>query len=206
MKVYVLTDIHGRYDLLIKALALIPYDSKVIFLGDYIDRGPDSYRVIQTLRNLQDTGRDVIILKGNHEDMMVRDIQNITKLSEVGLWETNGGSATRLSYNNDEDALEYDAAWMKGLPTQVTIDKYTFVHAVASDSISERIWGRYYKSEKTYWDTHVVHGHTPHKEPEKNKQRTNLDTGAYATGVLTMGIIDTEVDGAIYTVSITLES
>lgn len=206
MKVYCLTDIHGRYDLLMKALPLIPYDAKMIFLGDYIDRGPQSYEVIQTLRDLQGSYRDVIILKGNHEDMMVKAIKRDIRLSEIGLWEINGGTATRASYNNDQDALEFDADWMKDLPTQVIIDNYTFVHAVASSDLQQRIWGRYYESEDTYWDTHVVHGHTPYREPELKRQRTNLDTGAYATGVLTMGILDTGIEGIIETVSITVEN
>ena len=81
--VYAVGDIHGRLDLLSQALARIDAHAKgrpatLVFLGDYVDRGPDSRGVVNCLRALQRTRERVICLKGNHEDLMVNGVRRRT--------------------------------------------------------------------------------------------------------------------------------
>jgi serine/threonine protein phosphatase 1 len=199
MIVYCLTDIHGKYDLLTKALELIPSRANIVFLGDYIDRGPDSYKVINLIRDLQDTNPNVHVLLGNHEAMMV---DGVYLKGNTNIWFYNGGLDTIKSYPNETE-LAYDAEWMKDLESILTIDNVTFVHAMASDNPQERIWGRYRRDEDAVWPTKVIHGHTPVKSATYYNNRVDLDTGAYHTGILTLGIVDTET-AVVDTVEVSL--
>lgn len=187
----VITDIHGMYDMLVQAVSEMPTGCKVICLGDYIDRGPDSAKVVAYLRAKQrDEGWT--ILKGNHEDMMV---MSMTNPDAAGGWLMNGGNATLASYD-DDTVMTDDAKWMHWLPTIHEDAHRTYVHAKATQSNgNERIWGRYQPGEKTGWPKHVVHGHTPHKVPEFLSDRTNLDTGACYSGMLSVGVFDDSVPG-----------
>src|SRR3954471_1902245 len=94
-------DIHGRLDLLTTVLAQIEQhragrDRTIVFLGDYIDRGPDSAGVIAPVRKLQAQEPDAIVcLKGNHEDLMLKAYRDESK---VNLWVMNGGYETMASF------------------------------------------------------------------------------------------------------------
>ena len=97
-KLYAISDIHGCYDQLIRLLDLLPTlgpEDKLIFLGDYIDRGPKSYEVIQHL--LQLPKESTIFLKGNHEDLLIEYIEGSYEAYEC--WMRNGGGETIKSYN-----------------------------------------------------------------------------------------------------------
>ncbi len=98
-KTYVVADLHGRFDLLEMALAQIGEHAEIpatlVTLGDYVDRGPDSRKVIERLMaGLGHDGWRLICLKGNHEDIMW---QTCRKLRDVDWWLTNGGGATLIS-------------------------------------------------------------------------------------------------------------
>jgi serine/threonine protein phosphatase 1 len=82
---------------------------KFLFLGDYIDRGPDSLKVVSRLRMIE--GPSVICLRGNHEQMMVECEE------EPELWRENGGVQTKRAYEGQEDQFEDHKVWMSHLPT-----------------------------------------------------------------------------------------
>lgn len=186
----VIADIHGRLDLLRDIASQVPDGAKVICLGDYVDRGPESAGVLEFLRAKQAEGW--VCLKGNHEDMMVSAVRDG---QGVDMWVMNGGAATISSYAPHEDIMS-DVDWVDGLPDQHEDEHRVYVHAMASDVVgAARIWGRYPSGARAYFRKHVVHGHTPGKVPEFVADRTNLDTGACWTGMLSMGIFNDDEPG-----------
>ena len=110
-KTYVFTDVHGRLEELLRLLDRVPKGAKLIFLGDYIDRGTQSAEVVALVRSL-----DAICLRGNHEDMMCNPD------TMGGTWMANGGSATVESYKDpltgeiNAGLMEEHAAWFESLP------------------------------------------------------------------------------------------
>lgn len=199
----VISDLHGMSNLLDKALARIDESSlevsKIVFTGDYIDRGPDSAGVVARVRELVGAG-EAIALKGNHEDMMVEQSQ---------WWLPNGGDKAILSYQEAYgeswfNMIDRDREWMKSLPLYHLDDFRIYVHGFA-DPYQPRpelftnegtMWDRYDKNEDLGWyGKHVVHGHTPRKKPELLTHRTNLDTGAVFGGPLSVGVFDDTIPG-----------
>ncbi len=204
-RTYAIADLHGRVDLLRMALESITShaaceEHKIITLGDYVDRGPESRQVIQQLMEAQAAGKPLICLKGNHEEMMHR---TLTTLSAPDWWARYGGEATLKSYHHDVPSSHLD--WIKHLPA-MHVDRYRiFVHAgidptKAIDEQTEEfmLWHRYPENADTgYGGRHVVHGHTPNSRgPEKYRNRTNLDTLAWRTGRLMVAVFDDERPGA----------
>lgn len=217
-RVYAIGDIHGRADLLKALLNKIQTDAlggdysgrpKLVFLGDYIDRGFQSREVIDILLGDLVSPFDTFFLKGNHEAAMLQF------LSEPGMgprWVEHGGAETLVSYGvqpprsrtaADEWAIasqELKRAlprehlqFLMSLQINVRIGDYLFVHAgvrpgVELDQQSEydMLWIR----EEFLNDTRplgavVVHGHTPASQPHRDSRRVGLDTGAYISGQLT---------------------
>lgn len=202
-KTYVVPDLHGRYDLLQNFLSG-PYDwkSKIVFLGDYIDRGPDSRAVLQKVRDLVNDGL-AVALKGNHEDMMVKASWSRGG-STLYHWLDNGGYATMLCYKDYEDeALHFDTDWVASLPIVHSDAHRVYVHGWVNEALpldkqlpQEVLWGRYGRGEEGgYNGKHVVHGHTPRKSVELFTGRTNLDIGAVFLGVLAVGVFDDDTPG-----------
>lgn len=214
-RVYAVGDIHGCYSLLQEALDKIHRDMekrspvsdiKIIFLGDYIDRGPDSRKVIDEFIKDPQDGIERIYIKGNHEDTL---LQFIEEPSVLDSWQQYGGLETLQSYGVDlrlvyqgnnfvRDAFlsalsEKHLKFYQGLKTSCIIGDYFFCHAGVKPGVSldsqeddDLMWIR--NEFLQYSGDHgkvVVHGHTPVKEPEIWKNRINIDTGAYATGKLT---------------------
>ena len=114
-------DIHGMYDMLARLLVEIDAFSirergiqrpKLVFLGDYVDRGPDSRRVVRRIRALQ--GEFALCLRGNHEDMMWRCEDRSIDWQKFIL---NGGTQTLASYEGHEHEFKNDRRWMASLPT-----------------------------------------------------------------------------------------
>lgn len=182
---------------------------KLIHLGDYIDRGPDSCGVIEQLMVLEkQAGVETVNLRGNHEQMML-DAYSDPSDSRL-IWLMNGGDATIASYARRglEDPPEAHLAWLRSLPTLhlEEYEKLAFVHAGVDPATfpdsGERthMWTR----SRRFFDTdgwgvsalrdwRVVHGHTPTPgfEPQAAgapAQRFNLDTGAVYGGKLTAGV------------------
>ncbi len=210
---YAVGDIHGRDDLLDKAISLIDEHAgdrarRLVFLGDYVDRGPGSRQVIERLIALDG---DVVCLRGNHEALMLGGLANWGG-GEMRLWFDNGGEATLASYGIVADrrsppALpEEHLAWLSGLPLFFDDRRRIYVHAglkpgvpLGAQSEAAFLWIRdaFLTAEPRALPRHVVHGHTPLWSgkpnpalPEVLAQRTNLDTGAVFTGVLSIGVFD----------------
>lgn len=218
---YAIGDIHGRHDLLQILLRKIEAHAgrrrhRLVFLGDYIDRGPDSAPVVETVRNLQARSPDeVVCLMGNHEAML---LSAIDKPSLTYWWIGNGGDATLASYGVDEPhEIPADVlTWMATLPTFHEDDRRYFVHAglrpgrsLQDQTDEDKIWIREPFIDLDYdFGKHVVHGHTPllSAHPDVRLFRTNLDTGAVFGGALTAGIFTDDQEPAVGFVSASLAS
>jgi serine/threonine protein phosphatase 1 len=210
----VISDLHGMSNLLDKAMNLIDETtsievSKIVFTGDYIDRGHDSAGVVTRVRTLVEDGR-AIALKGNHEEFMYTAFDSNGEYNPTlsPWWRPNGGDEAIKSYyaTYDEGAIDRmanDAAWMKNLPIYHLDDFRIYVHGFAPICSSpdmftneKVLWGRYDRGEDLGWNyRHVVHGHTPRKKPELLVNRTNLDTGAVSGGPLSVGVFDDSIPG-----------
>lgn len=217
---YAIGDVHGELAKLDELLRAVREDAvrrkvahKIVFLGDLIDRGPDSRGVIERVRRLTETG-EAAALKGNHEELMLHAYAN---RESVGIywWAENGGDETIMSYMSANGAHDdwrdaVDKAhigWLAQLPVTLRVEarRLVFVHggidpkAFPDCSDEVRMWTR---SDK-FFDTHrwpdrpelrdilVVHGHTPTTdfEPDVRDRRINVDTGACFGGPLTCVVL-----------------
>lgn len=216
LRVYAIGDIHGRLDLLDQLLEEIRADSAgraeannlLIFLGDLVDRGPDSRGVIDRLLELRGTGVDARFLLGNHDEVFLKAASGDRKacrfLTRIG------GKETILSYGvslEDYQSCDYDdladmfaskvpaahKAFLSSFDNYLEIGDYVFVHAgirpgVALEEQKETDL-RWIRSEFLECrDTHpkmVVHGHSISEEVDVCRNRIGIDTGAFASGRLT---------------------
>lgn len=205
----VIPDLHGMSYLLDAALKKIEESklevSKIVFTGDYIDRGKDSAGVVATVKKLIQEGK-AIALKGNHEDMMASsfDFWGDYDPTACPWWMPNGGDVTLESYGYLMESAYRDSLWMKLLPLYCLDDYRIYVHGYAPVTCENPdlfdpnsvMWDRYDKLEDFGWfGRHVVHGHTPRKKPELLVNRTNLDTRASETGILHVGVFDDSIGG-----------
>ena len=216
--VYAIGDIHGRADLLALLLAEIESDSArskdakrrtLVFLGDYIDRGHDSRRVVDMVLDDLPAGCDAHFLKGNHEAIMLDFLDDP---SYLGHWLANGADATFRSYGLDVAELvgrgaapevwrraflaslpETHRDFFEALELAVSFGDYFFVHAGVRPGVpleaqdpNDMIWirGPFLQSEDDFGKI-VVHGHTPGRDPVIRANRIGIDTGAVFTDRLT---------------------
>jgi serine/threonine protein phosphatase 1 len=212
-KTYAIADLHGRFDLLEMALACIAKRAEppatLVTLGDYVDRGPDSRKIIERLMvGLEHDGWKLICLKGNHEDIMW---QTCRRLPSVGWWLTNGGGATLISYGQQlGDQVDVTIVpaphldWVERLPLMYVDRHRVFVHAgidpncpLDEQDAENVIWKIYPDDDDGgHGQRHVVHGHHQHVHgPIFKKHRTNLDTLAWYTGRLAIGVFDDAAPG-----------
>lgn len=212
-------DIHGRSDLLADMSALLDQRSIddtrlggppiVIFLGDYVDRGPDSAGVLAQLAAGGPRHCECRYLRGNHELSLMAFLEE--PRANRG-WMLQGGAETMMSYGvqpppftagepawQDAAAALRQAiptthlAFLEGLERYVEIGGYAFVHAGVDAALPlERqpdealYWARdSFIASKKPFSHRVVHGHTPVDKPYADARRIAVDTGAYASGVLT---------------------
>lgn len=211
--VYAIGDIHGRIDLLEGLLEQIWADAPegantLVFLGDYIDRGPSSKAVLELLSNLTKPGWDIVKLRGNHEQILLEYLHN----PEVyQAWRSFGAADTLVSYGVRppvfSDAKELQRAHaefltalpqdhvtlLNGLSTSHVVGDYLFVHAGLRPGIAldrqvpeDMLWIRdEFLSSDAPFGKVIVHGHSPSEKPIVRANRIGIDTGAYATGTLT---------------------
>lgn len=215
--VYAIGDIHGRTDLLSALLALIEQDAAqsdcakkiLVFLGDYVDRGPDSRGVIERLSEGLPDGFEAHFLKGNHEQLLLDFLKDPNWLAP---WRRNGAEPTLLSYGVDVDRLDRSGAppdawreafaqalpdshlkFLEGLGLNCVIGDYVFVHAglrpgvPLSDQVpADLLWIRneFLDAQEPFGKV-VVHGHTPERKPVVRENRIGIDTAAVFTGCLT---------------------
>jgi serine/threonine protein phosphatase 1 len=215
--VYAIGDIHGRLDLLDALLAMIVADAQgveaterlLVFLGDYIDRGPDSAGVIDRLISGLPEGFASICLKGNHEAIMLDFLE---RPAQLNLWVENGAAATLASYGLD--AYGFDWHWgdeagcrddlvaampanhrsfLEELRLSYQCGDYFFAHAGVRPGVpldaqrpQDLIWIRapFLESDADFGKV-VVHGHTPGERPVVRPNRIGIDTAAWLRGTLT---------------------
>ncbi|MBQ4825550.1 serine/threonine protein phosphatase [Leisingera sp. HS039] len=208
---YAIGDIHGQLAMLEEALARIEADggpdARVVFLGDYTDRGPDSRGVIERLIAGQEEGRDWICLKGNHDRMFEWFMEDIPRhdphllIGYHWLHERIGGIETLASYGlTFKDRTRLDdlhaqakeviplrhAEFLRSLTPLYETPDLAFVHAgivpgvpLARQKENDLVWIRQPFHDHT--GTHpklIVHGHTPVDCPSHYGNRINLDSGA----------------------------
>ncbi|MBR0382211.1 MAG: serine/threonine protein phosphatase [Eubacterium sp.] len=172
MRTIVIGDIHGCHkeakiliDILIKEDKYCPDKDRLIFIGDYIDRGENPRLAVRYVRELQEKyGNKVIALMGNHEDML---LAYMTRHGEN--WLYNGYSPTLASYRGHEEEFRDDMEWMAGLPLYYEDDDFVYVHAGVDKDIpmeeqldDTMLWTRsaFYQNPKAY-SKKVIFGHTP---------------------------------------------
>lgn len=183
-------DVHGMATLLYDLLGQLPSDGELVFLGDYIDRGPHTKEVISLLRYLA-RERPCVFLRGNHEQWALNTPSGDPNDNEE--WLYGGGIQTYDSYGGpiDDDHLDFIRQTQHFYET----DDYIFVHAGldsgSTPANTDRLillWTRGAFLDSTYdWGKRVIHGHTPTigGEPEIRPNRIGIDTGACVTGRLT---------------------
>lgn len=190
-------DVHGCLDLLELAVARFP-DQSLVFLGDYIDRGPDSRGVLRLVRKLVEAGRAVALM-GNH-DLWMTEV--LLDGQDPTLWYMNGGEQTMQSYEGNWAEAVADAQWMRDrLHPYVTAGNVLFSHAMRphESDVDAHIWGR--PGETPFHPLpegvkYSVHGHTALQACpfpiglEDGTIAWFIDTGAVFTGVLCA--LDTE--------------
>jgi len=191
LRIYAVSDIHGCADLLERAFRSIDIDLQhnrakhvlYVFLGDYIDRGLDSRRTLDLL--IERARRDTMVfLKGNHEDVLLSFLQDPTRLHD---WRQFGGLQTLVSYGlrpplNPSASEQLDLA--KAFAAALSPD-----HKSSLDEQEEEdlLWIRdEFLTSELDIGKFIIHGHTPVREPDLRRYRLNIDTGAYATGRLTL--------------------
>ncbi len=214
-RVYAIGDVHGRLDLLDILLARLEADTAargaadtdVILLGDLIDRGPESSRVVERAMTSLGWAR-LLVLKGNHEDAMLAALDGDRDMCR--LWLRNGGPEALASWGVAPAVIAdgtlgevieaarsaippHQFAFLSQAPHSIRIGDYYFVHAgvrpgvgLADQQPGDSLWIRdeFLRSTADHGAV-VVHGHSITPEVEERANRIGLDTGAYATGRLT---------------------
>ena len=213
---YAIGDLHGCIEPLRATMDAIARHARgrvhqLVFLGDYIDRGPDSRALVEFLMTPRNEGR-VVCLMGNHEQMLLRVVHQHSAEAGV-LWMSTGGRETLRSYGLAADDLESAHAipkrhldWMARRPSVYATGDRVYVHAGIEPSKAlhkqgrrEFLWirERFLTADPDLFveRRHIVHGHTPvwagkpqMAAPELLSHRTNLDTGAYTTATLVVAV------------------
>jgi serine/threonine protein phosphatase 1 len=223
MRLYAIGDIHGCDDMLAEAHTMIAADladspvddHRIVHVGDYIDRGPDSAAVIERLAAMTRADRRVVCLKGNHDALLAGFLADPDAHGPT--WLANGGEATLSSYGIMANQFFWGGADFRGLSRRcmdvlpwahrsfiqdlwltVRFGDYLFVHAgirpgvpLEAQDPEDLIWIR----EDFLLDARdhgvvVVHGHTPVNMPEVLPNRINIDTGAVYGGMLTCLVLE----------------
>jgi serine/threonine protein phosphatase 1 len=220
VRIYAIGDVHGRADLLEILLAKIDEHRRLnpcaksitVFLGDYIDRGPASRKVLDLLSR-REPNSEIVFLKGNHETFLPRFLSDPAALDG---WRLCGGLETLVSYGlkpsiNPDDSEQIQLAkelaksiprehleFLESLDLSFGCGDFLFVHAgirpgvpIRKQKEEDLLWIR--EEFLTYdqpFERFVVHGHTPVSVPDLRPNRINIDTGAFATGRLTCIVVE----------------
>ena len=223
---YAVGDIHGCDQSLVTLLDQIREDyisiavfydrlPTLVFLGDYIDKGPDSKAVLDRLIRPIDGFERIVFLKGNHEASIIEFIDGV---SDGAMWLQHGGLDTLASYGIRPpllgDTADVERArlalreefprdhseFLRALKLGYQLGNYLFVHAgidpaksVADQDRRDMLWIRdEFLSDPGPFEVRVVHGHTPVEIPEVLPHRINLDTGGFVSGVLSCARITSD--------------
>ena len=215
---------HGRLDLFTDLVSRIRSDSdsripkktRIILIGDIVDRGPDAASLVERLRALSTQRGGLVILRGNHEDIMIDALRG--DLEALENWLKFGGDSTLRSWGVAQALIEgplpelLAAAhetipretidWLDGLPLSFRSGDYFFVHAGVRPGVSlkrqesdDLLWiGSEFLESQADHSAIIVHGHSIFEDgPEFHSNRIAIDTGAYRTGKLcAVGFEDSE--------------
>ncbi len=222
-RVYAIGDIHGRRDCLDTLIGLIDADdaargradTTLVFLGDLIDRGADSRGVVERAMHMA-TSPKTVLLMGNHEEILIRAWEGDAKAAN--LFHRVGGRETLLSYGVSEaayDACDFDelstliadtvpvehVAFLRTFVDQWQCGDYLFVHAGIRPGVpldeqraSDLRWiRREFLDDPRDHGVMVVHGHSITEAVDEQPNRIGIDTGAFASGMLTaLGVEGTQ--------------
>jgi serine/threonine protein phosphatase 1 len=221
VRVYAIGDIHGRSDLLDHQHALIEADYAanpmpvvhLIYLGDYVDRGPDSAGVLERLTDGPSDFVNVTLLRGNHEEVLLRFLDD----PAVGpTFRQLGGLETLQSYGIEVALVLAEEGYpglsshlqerfpalhrqlLERLQASTTIGDYFFCHSGVRPGVAleqqreeDLLWIRdAFLDTRVQFGKVIVHGHSPTEQPDFRENRINIDTGAYATGRLTCLVLE----------------
>jgi serine/threonine protein phosphatase 1 len=189
--IYAIGDIHGCLDKLEDLLSRIdarPGRDQLVFLGDYIDRGPSSCEVVDRLIQLGKRLPGIVFLKGNHEEMFAQYLSG----TDRQLFLMNGGQATLDSYMKQREHRGGDLfppahlRFFSSLRLYYQTDDYIFVHAGLGEDVplalqrsEDLLWIRdaFIASEHDF-GKRVIFGHTPFNQPLVQANKIGVDTGA----------------------------
>jgi serine/threonine protein phosphatase 1 len=212
-RLLVMGDVHGQFEKMQRVLSLCDYqpeNDRLVLLGDYVDRGPDSQKVVSEVLRLTQMGATA--LYGNHEDLMLRALLNRKQGNinpeNLEQWFANGGETTLDSYRAYTDTLDEHLDFFANLPRWVEINGYLLVHAgirpgrlINEQSVHDLIWIREDYILNYNGPQNVVTGHTPVQylkryelfgdieeatQPLIRNHKIFLDTGAAWNGPLTL--------------------
>lgn len=222
-RAYAVGDIHGRLDLLDLILTEIEQDMTrrpavrtfIIFLGDLIDRGPNSAGVVERLRTYRNPSAELVFLSGNHEEVLLEILS--AKLGVLPAWLKFGGAECARSYGIDPDQLRQTderraielvrdkvprghREFLRSFADTFRFGDYLFVHAGIRPGVGldeqdrkDLRWIREpFLGDPKEHGFVVIHGHTIVRDVEERANRIGIDTGAYQTGVLTAVAIEEE--------------
>lgn len=201
---FAIGDIHGCLQELVGMLNHVEEQETsghIVFVGDYIDRGPDSRGVLDiVMAGPRREGWRWTTLKGNHEDMMVRAYRYGGQ--QMAIWVENGGYKTLSSFGGavPDEVVQ----WCAALPVIHTDDHRIFVHAGIDENLPldrqrehDLLWKRFSEGYTAdFWGRHVCHGHTPLPgNPRTTGNRTNIDSGCVFGGGLSCAVFDDDQPG-----------
>jgi len=197
-KIFAIGDIHGCFDKLCALMDKIKIDRNndiLLFLGDYIDRGPSSFDVVEYLIDLKKHFQKIVFLKGNHEEMLERYLSGKDRPTYL----INGGKPTLESYvkrsrtTGSHPIPQEHLDFFESLSLYYQTDDFIFVHAGLRENIpfdeqnpTDFLWIRedFVHSEFDFGKI-VVFGHTPYREPLVERNKIGIDTGAVYGNKLT---------------------
>lgn len=220
-RIYAVGDVHGRFDLFVRMLHAIGSDmatsaaaeTKIIFLGDLIDRGPQSAKVLDLALQVKRHSSRIHFLKGNHEEVLLKVWEGETEAASF--FYDIGGRETLMSYGLDPkagDAMTNAeiAGWIENnIPLEhmefmdefedmIPMEDYLFVHAgirphvpLDKQAVSDLRWiKREFINYEGQYPAVVVHGHSVFDNVDERRYRIGIDTGAYFTGRLTCLVLE----------------
>jgi serine/threonine protein phosphatase 1 len=211
---YCFPDIHGCSKVLKDALSFVykenPNGGKIIFLGDYIDRGPDNLGVITTIMNPPE-GWEFVTLLGNHEEMFIDSYLHGTPFYDPKAAKDIAGfdQDEFVIYDHVRQGIDRSIIeWMYNLKVCHIEDKNVFAHAFYDDTrnpdeqvIRDAVWTRmddWMKFQNDRQGLYLTHGHTPRKHgPVKSPNRVNLDCGAIFYGRFVIGEYYKDIQGPV---------
>ena len=197
---YIIGDIHGCYDTLMNLINKLPINAELIFVGDLVDKGINSKKVLEFVIN-----NNYQCIKGNHEKYMEQNIEDALYKNIDSKWSTDtksyGGPQTLENYENDDSFLQKHLSWIRELPSFLIIDNYFITHGFGLPyyirrneekskkiMLTNRLINSKYEEDwedTTKYEIINVFGHCQFKEVKKGRNYFGIDTGCVYNNKLT---------------------